>query len=92
MIWSPRHSSLLTKSPEELHPQGREDEEEEEEEEAEVTNLGQGLHNSVQQGPDSFRHLEELKDSGDSEYPHHSHDGGVDREDDSFNLLESYPE
>ena len=40
--------------------------------------LGQSLHDCVQQSSDPLGHLEEFKDPGNPEDPHHPDDGGVD--------------
>ena len=51
----------LTEPPEHFDAERGKDEEEEEEEEAEVADLRQGLHHSVEEGADALGHLEELQ-------------------------------
>ena len=80
-----------TKSSKQFHAKGSKNEEQKEEEEAEIADLRQGLHDSVQQRANSFGHFQELEDPSNSENSHHADNGRVDREDHSLYFLQSYP-
>ena len=80
---------LTAEAAEHLHAERREDEEQQEEEEAEVANLRQRLHHSVQQSSDPLGHLEELEDARYSEDSHHPDQSGVDDEGPPLHLLQS---
>ena len=80
-----------TKSSKQFHAKGSKNEEQKKEKEAEIADLGQGLHHSVQQRANSFGHFQELEDPSNSENSHHADNGRVDGEDDSLYFLQSYP-
>ena len=58
---SSKRGCVFTESAKHFDPEGGKDEEKEEEEKAEVADLRQGLHHSVEEGSDALGHLEELQ-------------------------------
>lgn len=51
----------LTQTTKQLHSQGGEYKEEKKEEQSKVADLGEGLHDGVEEGTDALRHLQQLQ-------------------------------